>query len=374
MQKIPPIISCDDGPFPFQAILRWYKKHWRHDLPWRQVYGAPIKDRLYRVWIAEIMLQQTQVDRVVDYYKRFLIKYPSIASLAETTYEELFPYWQGLGYYSRARGIIKLAKVLKDNYGGIFPDDFEKLRKLPWIWEYTAQAILAFWYDRPILAIDANLQKIFARYYLGTKQKAKSKKQKNRIDDFDTLIVQLQKQVKKEKISGRDINNALMDFWAIVSLTYNQIDGANYPLSECRWFQTEGKLEIKEKAPVTPAKAGVHPVGTPVDSRLRGNGGVKYSCLVFLHENHKKYWSSHATHYEPFLIGQTGKDDRKTIQDYFSTVYDLEVSVRPSFGSARFEKVPVKLFHAQIQTGKISFQNYPKSEKNNWMKNFLTIL
>ena len=95
------------------------------------MYGAPIKDRLYRVWIAEIMLQQTQVDRVVDYYKRFLIKYPSIASLAETTYEELFPYWQGLGYYSRARGIIKLAKVLKDNYGGIFPDDFEKLRKLP---------------------------------------------------------------------------------------------------------------------------------------------------------------------------------------------------------------------------------------------------
>ncbi len=82
--------------FPFHPILVWYKKNGRHDLPWRQIYGKPVKERLYKVWIAEVMLQQTQVDRVIGYYTRFLEKYPTIESLAETTYDELFPYYQGL--------------------------------------------------------------------------------------------------------------------------------------------------------------------------------------------------------------------------------------------------------------------------------------
>lgn len=115
------------------------------------------------------MLQQTQVDRVIGYYNRFLLKYPTIESLAETNYDELFPYYQGLGYYGRARRMIELAKVVVEKYDGIFPDDFEKLRKLPGIGKYTAQALLAFGYDTPVLAMDANLQKIFARYYFGNR-------------------------------------------------------------------------------------------------------------------------------------------------------------------------------------------------------------
>jgi A/G-specific adenine glycosylase len=118
-------------PFPFISILQWYTQNGRHDLPWRQVYALPVKDRLYRVWIAEVMLQQTQVDRVIGYYVRFLEKYPTIESLADTTYEELFPYYQGLGYYGRARRMIELAKTVVEKYDGIFPDNFEKLRKLP---------------------------------------------------------------------------------------------------------------------------------------------------------------------------------------------------------------------------------------------------
>lgn len=117
--------------FPFYSILQWYTKNGRHDLPWRHVYYLPDKERLYHVWIAEVMLQQTQVDRVIGYYTRFLEKYPTIESLAETTYEELFPYYQGLGYYGRARRMIELAKTVVAKYDGIFPRDFEKLRKLP---------------------------------------------------------------------------------------------------------------------------------------------------------------------------------------------------------------------------------------------------
>ncbi len=117
--------------FPFETILEWYKKNGRHNLPWRQIYTLPLRDRLYRVWIAEVMLQQTQVDRVISYYTRFLEKYPTIESLAETSYEELFPYYQGLGYYGRARRMIELAKTIIEKYDGIFPDNFELLRKLP---------------------------------------------------------------------------------------------------------------------------------------------------------------------------------------------------------------------------------------------------
>jgi len=123
--------SLNNNYFPFERILEWYQKNGRHVLPWRQIYQLPTKERLYRVWIAEVMLQQTQVDRVIGYYKRFLEKYPTIESLANTTYEELFPYWQGLGYYSRAHRMIELAKIIVEKYDGLFPEDFELLRKLP---------------------------------------------------------------------------------------------------------------------------------------------------------------------------------------------------------------------------------------------------
>jgi adenine-specific DNA glycosylase len=162
------------------------------------------------------MLQQTQVDRVIGYYNRFLLKYPTIESLAETTYEELFPYYQGLGYYWRARRMIELAKVVIAKYDGIFSDEFEKLRKLPWIGQYTAQALLAFGYDKPALAMDANLEKIFSRYFYGDKNifwilktgempKGMSSNKKQN----DELLTQLEQQLEKENISGREINNAL---------------------------------------------------------------------------------------------------------------------------------------------------------------------
>jgi len=131
--------------------------------------------------------------------------------------------------------------------------------------------------------------------------------------------------VSKENISGRDINNALMDFGALVSTTFDKVDTDVYPLSGCLWFQTEGKEEIKEKVTVMDSRPRLR------EDDARGNDGTKYFCLVFLHENHKKYWSSHKKNYEPFLIEPIGKDDRKTVQDYFSATYGLEVSVRPSF-------------------------------------------
>ncbi len=329
--------------FPFSTVLTWYEKNGRHDLSWRQIYGKSTNERLYKVWIAEVMLQQTQVDRVIGYYTRFLEKYPTIESLAQTTYDELFPYYQGLGYYGRARRMIELAKVVVEEYGWIFPDNFEKLRKLPWIGKYTAQALLAFWYDKPVLAMDANLQKIFARYYSGNRGEIISEK----------VIQQLEKQLQKEHISGRAINNALMDFWALVSTTWDKLDKENYPLRDCRWFQTEWREE-------------------PVKKKVMKKSEKWAKLVVFLHESHKSYWSSLSSHYEPFLIEPTGADDRRTVQDYFSATFGLEVSVRPSFWSGIFDGTPVKLFHAQIQTGTLKQKTFSKSEKEKWMGENIT--
>jgi A/G-specific adenine glycosylase len=184
------------------------------------------------------MLQQTQVDRVIGYYTRFIDKYQTIESLAETTYDELFPYYQGLGYYGRARRMIELAKGVVEKYDGIFPDDFEKLRKLPGIGQYTAQALLAFGYDTPVLAMDANLVKIFARYYLGSRH----------MSIEHDIIQELERQLRGKKISGRTINNALMDFGALMSTTYDKVDKEHYPLQDCLWFTTEGMHEpVKKK-------------------------------------------------------------------------------------------------------------------------------
>ncbi len=334
--------------FPFDTILNWYKTHGRHSLPWRQIYHTPIKERLYKIWIAEVMLQQTQVERVIGFYTRFLKKYPTIEDLAHTTYDELFPYYQWLGYYGRARRMITLAQEVVKRYHGIFPDSFEELRKLPWIGDYTAQAILAFWYDKLVLAMDANLQKIFSRYYLWTRFGEKK--------ILSGITEKLQNQIKKESLSGQDVNNALMDFGAFTAQKHPK-DILNYPLDDCIWFKTGWVMEKKQK----------HLQRTPKSKKHA------HYCLVFLHENHSKYWSSKRATYEPFLIEMKEKDDRKSIQDYFSAVYGLEVSVRPSFGWAHYDSLVTKLFHAQIQTGKPDFEVFERKDKKIWCQSCLVI-
>jgi hypothetical protein len=129
---------------------------------------------------------------------------------------------------------------------------------------------------------------------------------------FELIVGQLELQLKKETISGRDINNALMDFGALVSTTFDKVDKASYPLQDCLWFRTGGTLE-------------------PIKKKVIRRSEKSAKLIVFLHEAHKSYWSSSSHHFEPFLIEPTSSDDRRTVQDYFSATFELEVSVRPSF-------------------------------------------
>ncbi|KTS53286.1 adenine glycosylase, partial [Methylobacterium indicum] len=141
-------------------LLVWYDRH-RRALPWRALPGAAPDP--YRVWLSEIMLQQTTVAAVKPYFARFLERFPTVAALAAAPEEAVMGAWAGLGYYSRARNLHACAKAVAE--AGRFPDTVEGLRKLPGIGAYTAGAIAAIAFDRPAAAVDGNVERVVSRLY-----------------------------------------------------------------------------------------------------------------------------------------------------------------------------------------------------------------
>jgi len=141
-----------------ERITAWQLVHGRHDLPWQ------VSDP-YRVWLSEIMLQQTQVSAVIPYFQRFLLRFPDVASLAEAPTEDVMAHWSGLGYYTRARNLHRCAKLVVVQYGGRFPADPALLAELPGIGRSTAAAIAAFAYGARAAILDGNVKRVFARVF-----------------------------------------------------------------------------------------------------------------------------------------------------------------------------------------------------------------
>lgn len=140
-----------------RQLVNWYKKVCRV-LPWRENSDP------YRIWLSEIMLQQTQVSTVIEYFNRFIKSYPNIEALNQANEEDVFKLWEGLGYYSRARNLLRCAKTIVEEYNGIFPKDLQKLKKLPGIGPYTAGAIMSIAYNEPVPAVDGNVMRVISRY------------------------------------------------------------------------------------------------------------------------------------------------------------------------------------------------------------------
>ena len=152
---------ADSAPDPL-GLLAWYDRH-RRDLPWRAPPG--VRPEPYRVWLSEIMLQQTTVVTVAPYFDRFMARWPTVAALAAASLDEVLHQWQGLGYYARARNLHACARVVAERHGGRFPDDVAGLRALPGIGEYTAAAIAAIAFDRREAAVDGNVERVAARVF-----------------------------------------------------------------------------------------------------------------------------------------------------------------------------------------------------------------
>ncbi|WP_459616795.1 A/G-specific adenine glycosylase [Bordetella sp. 2513F-2] len=140
-------------------IVAWQRTHGRHGLPWQGTADP------YRIWLSEIMLQQTQVATVIPYYQRFLARFPDVAALAAASQEEVMPYWAGLGYYARARNLHRCAREIMERWQGRFPPDAERIATLPGIGRSTAAAIAAFAYGERSPILDGNVKRVFARHF-----------------------------------------------------------------------------------------------------------------------------------------------------------------------------------------------------------------
>ena len=217
-----------------QDILSlWFEAH-KRELPWRN------NPTPYHVWLSEIILQQTRVSQGLDYFNRFVERWPSLKDLSEATEEEVLKMWQGLGYYSRARNLHKCAKQIVENHDGIFPSDFNSLRKLQGIGNYTAAAIASIAFDQPYAVVDGNVYRVLSRLY-----------------DIDTpinneegakLFAELADTLLDRDHPGRH-NQALMEFGALQCLPKNP-DCQQCPLqSHCLAFahHTIEKRPVKEK-------------------------------------------------------------------------------------------------------------------------------
>jgi A/G-specific adenine glycosylase len=142
-----------------RRLIAWQKRHGRHDLPWQDTRDS------YRIWVSEIMLQQTQVTAVIPYYRRFLASFPDVAALAGALPDEVLAHWSGLGYYSRARNLHEAAQIIVREHGGRFPVDYAALLTLPGIGRSTAAAISVFASGARRAILDGNVKRVLARYF-----------------------------------------------------------------------------------------------------------------------------------------------------------------------------------------------------------------
>ena len=137
-------------------LIRWYSTH-KRDLPWRKTYDP------YFIWISEIILQQTRVEQGLDYYLRFIRRFPNVRALAKASTDEVLKLWQGLGYYSRARNLHEAAKVIIEKHKGVFPENYNEIIALKGIGEYTANAISSFAFYQPTPVMDGNVLRVITR-------------------------------------------------------------------------------------------------------------------------------------------------------------------------------------------------------------------
>ncbi|PIE45103.1 MAG: A/G-specific adenine glycosylase [Gammaproteobacteria bacterium] len=143
-----------------QRVLAWFEKYGRKHLPWQQ------QATLYKTWVSEVMLQQTQVKTVIPYFNRFMRRFPDILTLANASQDDVLAHWAGLGYYSRARNLHKSAQIIRDQYHGLFPNNIEDVTALPGIGRSTAAAILALTLNQRHAILDGNVKRVLSRHQL----------------------------------------------------------------------------------------------------------------------------------------------------------------------------------------------------------------
>ncbi len=217
-----------------ETVVEWYRAH-KRELPWRKEPDA------YRVWVSEIMLQQTRVEAVKSYYERFLRELPTVKDLAEAEEDKLLKLWEGLGYYNRVRNMQKAAQQIMIDYHGVFPDTYEAILALKGIGNYTAGAISAFAYGIPKPAVDGNVLRVISRL-TGSREDIAKQSVRKRVEDMLEPII--------PKDAASDFNQGLIELGAIVCVPNGEPKCGECPLScfcEARRQGTVSEIPVKSR-------------------------------------------------------------------------------------------------------------------------------
>lgn len=281
-----------------KALLKWYDDNARI-LPWRQE-ATP-----YRVWISEIMLQQTQVATMLPYFERFMKTLPDVVHLAQASQEELYKLWEGLGYYSRARNLQRAAQMVIEEFNGELPTTYETLLKLPGVGEYTAGAIASIAFNERVPAVDGNVLRILARLLNDTHEINEAKNKKY----FKSLAAQA---VPKERPG--DFNQALMDLGAMICTA----KGVPYcPKCPIRSYCQAYKMGLTTKLPVKKRK-------TPHKVQQRTVLLLLYGTSVFVHKRPAKGLLANLWEY-PNLEGRLTQEELAVfLQNHQLTLKSIE--------------------------------------------------
>ncbi len=217
-----------------QTLLAWFDTHGRKDLPWQHPRSA------YRVWISEIMLQQTQVKTVIPYFTRFIQRFPDVATLALASEDEVLAHWSGLGYYSRARNLHQSARILHTRYNGIFPEELDELKSLPGIGDSTAAAIASQAFNQPTAILDGNVRRVLSRYFLVAGSPAQAQV-KNKLWELATACMPQQ--------HCADYTQAIMDMGATCCTSRKPLCVTCPLQTTCGAFQNNAVDEYPGKKP-----------------------------------------------------------------------------------------------------------------------------
>lgn len=298
-------------------------------MPWRKRGIIP-----YEVWVSEVMLQQTQVSRVIDYYNRFLQRFPTVFDLAQATWQDFLPFYAGLGYYRRGRNMLRTAQIIVAEYGGQFPADKKLLMDLPGVGEYTAAAILSFGFGRQVLAFDTNLQRVLGRFFGGQKNAALDQVQLARLLVLEHLF----------PADGRKLNAAIMDFANDLCLN-KKPRCQDCPLRrQCEYVLSGGaakEFSLPSSRSDFPLKqARVH---------------------LWLHRDHKEYYSADPDRFQVFELPE-GVVTRVDIKKYFLEKYGLQLAVRSPHKKLFLQGRPVMFVNAQILLGEHQFGIFSAQE------------
>ena len=214
-----------------KKILCWYDNN-KRNLPWRVSKNSPKK--LYYRLLSEFMLQQTQVQTVIPYFENFTKKFKSLSSLSNCSEKRILKLWEGLGYYRRARNLLQTSKILVNNHNSKLPKTLEEIKKLPGVGNYTANALLGLVYNKPVIALDGNVKRVFSRII---------NKKVEQID-FDKFI-QMNKKKLLRSNRNSDFVEALMEFGALICKSKDPKCEVCSLNNVCKYFNSSKKIISK---------------------------------------------------------------------------------------------------------------------------------